>query len=298
MEQDGVLSWRLRIRSLFPPVLAMILSILLTSMIIASNPPLYAFVFPDAAELTEGLLVIVLIGVIGGIATLITFKVFQHGGELLNRIVIAVFVSPVFFLLTIFVGQAILLLLFFQGMNNLHYSFIAMASIFFSSMSLVLIFTDALSPSFRNVVFTIYGLILGVFIGCSLSWYASLALLIVLGAEDTLFATRLGKTIVEADPHQHARAAFAFMVGPIMIGIGDLVVYAALVAYALRFFGWTIAYVTMFTILIGCIINAHLVSRRPNRVLPGLPIPLICAFVPILFSLTQFILLGMGIGLF
>jgi hypothetical protein len=295
MEQDVMFSWRLRIRSLVPPGLAMLMSLFLTSLVVASNPSLYAFVFPDAAALTEGLLVILIIGVVGGVATLITFTVFRRGGELLNRFVIAIFVSPVFFLLTVFVGEAIFLLLFFQGMSNLHYSLIAMISIFFSSMSLVLIFTDAFSPNFRNTVFTIYGLVLGVFIGCNLTWYASLALLIVLAAEDTLFATKLGDTIVEADPHRHARAAFAFKIGPIMIGIGDLVVYAALVAYALRFFGWGIAIVTMAAIFIGCIINAHLVTRRPNRVLPGLPIPLICAFVPILFSLTLAIMVGLGL---
>ncbi|MFX1562898.1 MAG: hypothetical protein ACFFDP_06285 [Promethearchaeota archaeon] len=297
MEQDTESSWSLRIKSLFLPGLAMILSLILTSLVIASNPSVYAFVFPNEVALIEGLIVILIIGVVGGVATLITFFVFRRGGELLNRVIIAVFVSPVFFLLTIFIGQAILLLLFFQGMTNLHISLIAMASIFFSAMSLVLIFTDALSPTFRNVVFTIYGLILGVFIGCNLSWYASLALLIVLAAEDTLFATKLGETIVEADPRQHARSAFAFMIGPIMIGIGDLVVYAALTAYSLRFFGWNIAYITMGAILVGCFINGYLIVRQPNRVIPGLPIPLICALVPILISLSQITLMGMGLGL-
>ncbi len=287
--------WYWRLRSLYPPTLAMVASLILSFLVISSNPLLYQFQLPNIVILSESLLIVAIIGLVGGVATLITFFIFKRGGEFLHRIIIAVFVSPIFFLLTIFIGEAILLLIFFQGMTNLLLSFLAMGSIFFASMSVILILSDVLGTTGRNVIFTMYGIILGVFLGTNFTWYSSLALMAVLAAEDTLFATKLGPTMVEADPKQHARSAFTFVVGPIIIGIGDLVVYAALVAYSFRFFGWIPAWITIFALLIGCLLNTVVVSLRPNKVIPGLPIPLLCALVPILFSLAHVTLLGLGL---
>jgi hypothetical protein len=78
-----------------------------------------------------------------------------------------------------------------------------------------------------------------------------------------------------------------------MIGIGDIVIYSALAAYAVRFFGPLVGLYTIVAVIIGCIINTRLVARNPNRILPGLPIPLLCALVPILFSLYQITVLGL-----
>lgn len=280
---------------LSPPAIVMGISLVLTSLVIASNPFLYQFTLPTLAALIENLLVTAVIALIGGVATAATFVIFRRGGELLSRIVVAVFISPVFFLLTVFLGETVLLLLFFQGRNSISLSIIAFASIFFAAISVVLILSDALGSSGRNLVFTIYGLILGVFLGTSFTWYSSLAVMGVLAAEDTLFATRLGPTIVDADPHRQVQSAFAFVVGPMVIGIGDLVVAGALVAYSLRFFGWVIALLTAIAVLVGCFINVRVVARRPNHVIPGLPIPLLCALVPILLSLLRITLLALSL---
>ena len=280
---------------LSPPAIVMAISLVLTSLVITSNPFLYQFTLPTLAMLIENLLVTAMIAVIGGAATLATFVIFRRGGELLSRLVVAVFLSPVFFLLIVFVGETVLLLLFFQGHNQLSLSIITFASIFFASISVVLILSDALGASGRNLIFTLYGLILGVFLGTSFTWYSSLAVMGVLAAEDTLFATKLGPTVVDADPHRQVRSAFVFVVGPLVIGIGDLVVAGALVAYSLRFFGWIIAILTAVAVLVGCFINVRIVARRPNRVIPGLPIPLLCALVPILLSLLRITLLALAL---
>jgi hypothetical protein len=287
------LGWRKTLLYLSPPALAMLVSLILTALVVSNNPFLYPFTLPSLPELIENLLVTAVIAVIGGLATVATFMIFRRGGEFLTRVVIAVFVSPIFFLLIVFLGETILLVLFFQGRNSLSLSIIAFASIFFASISVVLILSDALGSSGRNTIFTMYGLILGVFLGCTFTWYSSLAVMGVLAAEDTLFAAKLGPSIVDADPHTQVRSAFAFVVGPMVIGIGDLVVAAALVAYSLRFFGWTIAALTTIAVMIGCFINVRIVARRPNRVIPGLPIPLLCALVPILLSLAQVTLLAL-----
>jgi hypothetical protein len=280
---------------LSPPAVVMAISLVLTSLVITSNPFLYQFTLPTLAALIENLLVTAVIALIGGLATAATFLVFRRGGELLSRLVVAVFVSPVFFLLIVFVGETVLLLLFFQGHSQLSLSIITFASIFFAAISVVLILSDALGASGRNLVFTIYGLILGVFLGTSFTWYSSLAVMGVLAAEDTLFATKLGPTIVDADPHRQVRSAFVFVVGSMVIGIGDLVVAGALVAYSLRFFGWIIAILTAVAVLVGCSINVRIVARRPNRAIPGLPIPLLCALVPILLSLLRITLLALSL---
>lgn len=292
-QPDIMLTWRERLHYLYPSILSMIFSLFVTYLVLLSNPYLYPGMFPPIASLIETILILLVIGLIGGIATFATFMVFQRGSELLHRILIAAFVSPLFFILTVFVGQAIFLVLVFQGLTNLHLSLIAMASIMFSAFAVVFIFTDALGTAGRNAIFTIYGIILGVFIGVNFTWFISMALLIILAIQDTIFATRLGPTIVEADQQAHVRTAFTFAVGPLVIGVGDLIVYAALVAYALRYLGWLFTAVTFSAILLGCLINTQIVARYPNKAIPGLPIPLICALFPISIGLG---LISFGIG--
>jgi hypothetical protein len=280
---------------LSPPTVVMGISLVLTWLVVASDPFLYRFTLPTLSDLIGNLLVTLVIGLIGGIATAATFIIFRHGGERLSRLVVAVFISPVFFLLTVFIGEAVMLLLFFEGRSSLSLSIVAFTSIFFAAISVVLILSDALGPSGRNFIFSVYGLILAVFLGTTFTWYSSLAVMGVLAVEDTLFATKLGPTIVEADPRRHVQSAFAFRVGPMVIGIGDLVVAGALVAYSLRFFGWLMALLTAIAVLVGCAINVRIVARRPNRVIPGLPIPLLCALAPILFSLLRITLLALSV---
>ena len=275
------------------PVLSMAVSLLITWLVVSGNPYLYRITLPNLGTLIEGLLFMAVIGVVGGIATAITFYTFKRGGEVFNRLLIGAFLSPVFFLLCIFVGETLLLILTFKAPNQFFLSVISMASIFFAMLSVALIMTDALGPGGRNFVFSVYGIILGVFLCLSFPWFSSLSLIAVLAAADTFFARKLGPLVIEADPHSHSRSAFVFVIGDMVIGIGDLIIYSALVSFALRFFGPLIALYTLVAVVIGCIINTQIVARNPNRILPGLPIPLLCALVPILFSLYQVTVLGL-----
>ena len=292
-DSEYKLTWRMRITYLYGPILAMIFALFITYLVVLSNPFLEIGVFPPITNPLETIIILLVISIVGGVATFATFIVFQRGSERLHRVIIAAFVSPLFFILTVFMGQAIFLVLVFQGLTNFHLSMIAFASIMFSAFSLVFIFTDALGVTGRNVLFTIYGIILGVFIATNFSWVISMALLIILAVQDMIFAMRLGPSLVDADPKKHARAAFTFVVGPLIIGVGDLIVYAALVAYALRYIGWTFAGLTLIAVLIGCLINTQIVSKRPTQVIPGLPVPLLCALLPISIGIGL-VLLGLG----
>lgn len=293
---DVYLSWRDRLLYLYPSILAMLFSLGITFVIISSNPLLNPGILPPITSPIDTLIILSIIGLAGGLATLITFYVFQHGSETLHRILIAAFVSPLFFILTIFIGQAILLLLLFQGLNALHLSLLALASILFSFFALVFIFTDALGSTARNVLFVFYGIILGVFLAVSFTSLISLAILIILAIQDTIFAVKLGPAMVNVDRQAHARSAFTFVIGPLIIGVGDLIVYAALVSYALRYFGWLFAGVSLIAILIGCLINTQIVAKRPNQAIPGLPIPLICALIPIGIGLAMVFIFGVPIS--
>jgi hypothetical protein len=264
----------------------MIFSLFVAYIVLLANP-MFIISGPPSSDPFESFLVLIIIGLIGGAATLATYLVFQYGSEWMHRVLIAAFVSPLFFILTVFIGQAIFLILIYRGLTNLHLSFIALGSIMFSSFSMVFIFTDALGPGARNGLFTVYGVILGVFLGVNFTWYISLMLLVILAVQDTLFAMRLGPVIVDADITRHARSAFTFVVGPMIIGVGDLIVYASLVAFALRYMGWVFTGFTFIAVLIGCLVNTQIVARYPNKAIPGLPIPLLISLIPI----------GIGLGL-
>lgn len=285
-------NWHQRFRYLTPPFLSMVFSLFISYLVIIANPLLGPGIFPIITDLFESLLILLIIGIVGSLATFGTYLVFQRGSEALHRLLIAAFISPLFFILTVFIGQAILLLLLFQGLNFLHLSLLALASIMFSAFAIVFIFTDAIGMTGRNVLFSGYGIILGVFLAVNFTWLISLAILIILAIQDTFFALRLGPTIIEADPRQHARSAFTFVIGPLVIGVGDLIVYAALVAYALRYLGWLFAGLTFFAIIIGCLINTQIVAKFPNKAIPGLPVPLICALIPLGIGLVMVLSLG------
>ncbi len=274
------------------PALAMLISFLITSLVVTANPYLYGITLPTREGLIEEVISMLVIGIVGAIATAATFLAFKRGGELLDRLIIGAFLSPVFFLLCIFLGQSRLLILSFQAGGNIIFSIISLISIFFAMMAIALIISDAMGPGGRNAVFGLYGIILGVFLA-TFPWFSSLSLIIVLSAADTFFARKLGSIVIHADPRSISRGAFVFVIGDMMIGIGDLVIYSALAAYAVRFFGPIIGVCTIVAVLVGCIINTRLIARNPNRILPGLPLPLLCALVPILFSLYQITLLGL-----
>ncbi len=292
---DVFLSWRRRLQYLYPIILAMVFSLAITYLVISTNPLLNPGILPPITSPIDTLIILSVIGLAGGLATLATFYVFQHGSETIHRILIAAFVSPLFFILTVFIGQAILLLLLFQGLNSLHLSLLALASIMFSVFSLVFIFTDALGSTARNVLFVFYGIILGVFLAVNFTSIISLAILIILAIQDTIFAVKLGPAMVDVDRKAQARSAFTFVIGPLIIGVGDLIVYAALVSYALRYFGWLFSGVTLVVILIGCLINTQIVVKRPNQAIPGLPVPMICALIPIGIGLAMFFIIGVPI---
>ncbi len=289
------LSWRERFRYLTPSIFSMIFSLLITSIVLLANPLLEPGIFPPITNLFESLLILIIVTLVGGVATFITYLIFQRGSEALHRVLIAAFISPLFFILTVFIGQAILLLLLFQGLNLLHLSLLALASIMFSAFAIVFIFTDAIGSTGKNALFAGYGIILGVFLAVNFTWLISIAILIILAVQDTFFAIRLGPTIIDADPKQHARSAFTFVIGPLIIGVGDLIVYAALIAYALRYLGGLFAGLTFIAIIIGCLINTQIVAKYPNRAIPGLPVPLLCALVPI--GIGLFLILSLGFAI-
>ena len=289
------LGWRERLYYITLPILSMVFSLFITYLVILANPLLEPGIFPPITNVLETLLILFIIGFAGGLATFITFLIFQRGSERIHRILIAAFVSPLFFILTVFIGQAIFLLLLFQGLNFLHLSLLALASIMFSAFSIVFIFTDAIGGVARNILFAGYGIILGVFLAVNFTWIISLAILLILAVQDTFFAIRLGPTMIEADRKQHARTAFTFVIGPLVMGVGDLIVYAALVAYAFRYLGWFLSGWTFLAIAIGCLINTKIVAHFPNKAIPGLPIPMICALVPVGIGLLMVVFLAIPI---
>ncbi|MFX1317945.1 MAG: hypothetical protein ACFE9D_01180 [Promethearchaeota archaeon] len=296
MDQVKVrLSWRERLYYITLPIFSMVFSLLIAYLVILANPLLQPGIFPPTMDVFQTLLVLFVIGFTGGLATFFTFLIFQRGSERVHRILIAAFVSPLFFILTVFIGQAIFLLLLFQGLSFLHLSLLALASIMFSAFSIVFIFTDALGELARNILFAGYGIILGVFLAVNFTWVISLAILLILAAQDTFFAIRLGPTMIEADRKHHVRTAFTFVIGPLVMGVGDLIVYAALVAYAFRYLGWFFSGLAFVAITIGCLLNTQIVARYPNRAIPGLPVPMICALVPIGIGLFMVVSLGIPI---
>ncbi len=229
---------------------------------------------------------------LGILVVLALFWVLQRRGKGAKKLVVAFVVSPILYFVSIFLGQAFLLILFKGGTNFLQ-GLILMISLGVSMLSIAMILMDAIPPAMRNLFVAFYGSIFGIFLGITMVTSTMFVLIVSLIVED-FFLTRFSP-IAEAaklsgkvgdDPFDYTRIESQ----RVAVGVGDYVAYSLISAHALIFFPLHVWAMSMLLAVTGVIINVTVLAKD-DEILPAIPLPAALAIFPWIvhiLSLTLF----------
>lgn len=229
---------------------------------------------------------------LGILVVLALFWVLQRRGKGAKKLVVAFVVSPILYFVSIFLGQAFLLILFKGGTNFLQ-GLILMISLGVSMLSIAMILMDAIPPAMRNLFVAFYGSIFGIFLGITMVTSTMFVLIVSLIVED-FFLTRYSPLAESAklsgkvgdDPFDYTRIETQ----RVAVGVGDYVAYSLISAHALIFFPLHVWVMSMLLAVTGVIINVTVLAKE-DEILPAIPLPAALAIFPWIvhiLSLTLF----------
>ncbi len=234
-------------------------------------------------EMTLGALVIqaVVSTVLGAAVVLLLSWALRRHRHLGRRLVVAFVVSPLTYAVSLFIGQAFLLLMF-KGATSVAQGILLVVSLGVSMLALILVLIDALPPAVRNLFVIFYGSVFGTFLGI-ITVTSSIAVIVTtLVVEDYLIVRHSRASVpteleghVGVDPFDYTRV----QTRAAAVGVGDYVVFSLLAAHTLVYFPpfvWLMSVVLMLT---GISVNVFVLAR-PGRLLPGIPLPSVLALFP------------------
>ncbi len=191
-----------------------------------------------------------------------------------DRLFMSLLLSPLLFLSTVVVGH-IILLFFFRGIPNLIlYSFLAFASLYISMFAILFLLLDMLPPLGKQAMVVWYGGSIGAFLGVSIPTLPLFFLFLALAAIDYFTARAV-------QPNWQERTAasdfLGTMVGGTFMGVGDIVVYSAIIAHSLAYFGifsWLVALASIGLLFLGVAVLVFRYQHQIDKPIPGLLIVL------------------------
>jgi len=223
----------------------------------------------------------IVISVLGIIVVLALFWVLKKRGRGAKKLVVAFVVSPILYFVSIFLGEAFLLILF-KGGDNFLQGLILMFSLGISMLSIAMILMDAIPPALKNLFVAFYGSIFGIFLGITMVTSTMFVLITSLIIED-FFLTRYSPLAeaakltghIGADPFDYTRIETQ----RVTVGVGDYVAYSLISAHALVFFPLHVWGMSMLLAVTGIIINVTVLAKE-NEILPAIPLPAGLAIFP------------------
>lgn len=221
------------------------------------------------------------------------FYMMKQRGRGTRKLVVALVVSPILGFVSIFIGQAFLLILF-KGTTSVLEGALLAVSVGISMLSLALVIIDAIPPLFRNLFVAFYGSIFGTFLGVTMVTTSMVVLIVSLVIED-YFLTKHSPIAddefmadsIGSDPFDYTRIQSE----RVMIGVGDFVAYSLIAAHAMVFFPIYVWILTVALAILGIAINT-LVFLKPDEVLPAIPLPAILSVFPWIVHLVTLAVLS------
>ncbi len=209
------------------------------------------------------------------------FQLIQRRGRRARKLVIAFLISPILYFVSVFIGEAFLLLLF-KGSRNVFQGFILILSLGISMLSLVMIVMDAIPTPVKNIFVSFYGSIFGIFLGITMVTPTMFVVVISLIVEDYLLtrhspvaddAIMSGR--IGADPFDYTRIQSE----SVSIGVGDYIAYALISAHAFVFLPFHVWAMSMLLASAGVIVNVFVFAEE-DSLLPAIPLPATLALIP------------------
>jgi len=225
----------------------------------------------------------------GVLVVLALFTVMKRRGKTAKRLMIAFVVSPILYFVSVFLGEAFLLILF-KGSTDFFQGLISMLSLGVAMLSLVMILMDAFPANLKNIFVAFYGSIFGIFLGLTMVTATMFVLIVSLIIEDffltkhspiadaSVMSGRIGE-----DPFDYTRIKSE----SITVGVGDFVAFSLLSAHAFVFFPIYVWAMSMLLALTGICINI-LVLAKEDEILPGIPVPAFLAIIPWIIHVVSY----------
>jgi hypothetical protein len=218
---------------------------------------------------------------LGGTVVFLLFWVLHRRGRGTRKLVVAFVASPILFFVSMFLGQALLLVLF-KGTAGVFQGVVLLISLGVSMMSIVLIIIDAIPPMLRNLYVAFYSSIFGIFMGITMITSTMFALIIAIILED-FFLTKFSPAAqpvtisrrIASDPFDYARIQSE----KVAVGAGDFITYALISAHSLVHFPSFVWAMSILMCLLGIVINATVLAKE-GEIIPAIPLPALLALFP------------------
>ncbi len=284
---------RARILLIIISLLPVLIGSLLSASVISSTA--LGAIISESRDFTLDEIIIqaVVSTAMGVFVVLILFYLMSRRGKGVQKIAVAFIVSPILYLVSLFIGQSILILIF-TGSNEPFQGALLVISLGISMLSIVLIMIDAIPPTIRNLFVAFYGSTFGTFLGLT-TVTASMSVLILSLIVEDFFLTKYNPIVddelmdskIGSDPFDYTRIQSE----SVAVGVGDFVAFSLIAAHAFAYFPIFVWGMSMLMMIVGIIINISILAKV-GVILPAIPLPAVLAVVPWFIHIFTYISLG------
>jgi len=196
------------------------------------------------------------------------------------RIAAALVFAPTTALIVILVSQAVLLSVTKETYSYL-VAFIIIASIYISVFSTIFILTDILSKRTRNILYIVYGSVLGGFLGLVFPSATLIVILWSLALYDAfMMKTALKGIAADLQQDKGLVSKLSYTGEYFQLGIGEFLFYSTLPAHVNAHFDGVTLLLTLALIVLGCIMNLRML--RGKEYIAGIPLPVLLGTLPLI----------------
>lgn len=227
-------------------------------------------------------LVLALIGLAG---TTAFYTLLYRKREFEARLVLAAVFGPTVGILFVVVSQAVILSVA-KETNALAVALVILFSLYMSVFSAIFIIADWVTGIIRNMIYVIYGSVLGGFIGIGLSSATLIVILLIIAAYDLLlgWSGALGSIVGDLSDGS-SRHKFVYRSGRLETGVGDFIFNSALPAHVYVYFSFDVLVCTVVLVFAGYLLNLRIALRRGY--VGGISAPTFLGVLPTLVSLLS-----------
>ncbi|TRO52961.1 hypothetical protein E2P71_06985 [Candidatus Bathyarchaeota archaeon] len=197
------------------------------------------------------------------------------------RVLLALAVAPTVAILVIILSQTVLMILA-KTISSLMAAIIVLISLYVAVFSVIFVLSNAFSTRIRNLVFIIYGALLGSFISLLLPTASLVTLLVSVAIYDLVMLNSdwFSELINVLSQSQRVGPRLSYFGDEIEIGIGELIFYSFIPAHVEAYYGLDLLVITLIMTGIGVMLNLWILEKR--GFIAGLPAPILLGLTPLI----------------
>jgi len=197
------------------------------------------------------------------------------------RVLLALAVAPTVAILVIILSQTVLMILA-KTISSLMAAIIVLISLYVAVFSVIFVLSNAFSTRIRNLVFILYGALLGSFISLLLPTASLVTLLVSVAIYDLVMLNSdwFSELINVLSQSQRVGPRLSYFGDEIEIGIGELIFYSFIPAHVEAYYGLDLLVITLIMTGIGVMLNLWILEKR--GFIAGLPAPILLGLTPLI----------------